>query len=345
MKLIFRILPFFILFSCGSSSETANLSPEEEYDYVLAFGSCNRQEAPQPLWEPILKNQPDVFVWGGDNIYADTPDMQLMQEYYRIQQNIPEYKKLADSIPVYGTWDDHDYGINDGGKEWEFKEESQQLFLDFMGVAQDDPRREREGVYHSEMLETPQGNIKLIILDTRYFRDELHPSDAAGKRYEENREGTILGKQQWEWLEEELETSTAAFNLILSSIQVISEEHGFETWGNFPAERNKLIKLIEGSEANNVIILSGDRHISEFSEMNTDAIDYPLVDFTSSGLTHSYTSFSGEPNRYRVGEVVSDLSFGLLKFDFKNNRVLMEMRGEGNSLLQQYEVEYPHIKH
>ena len=344
MKLIFRVLPLLILFSCGSSSETATINAEETYDFVLAFGSCNKQEAPQALWEPILENQPDVFVWGGDNIYADTSDMQLMQEYYRQQQNIPGYKKLTTTIPVYGTWDDHDYGLNDSGKEWEFKEESQQLFLDFMGVPKDDPRREREGVYHSELLETPKGTIKLIILDTRYFRDELKPSSAPGKRYEENKEGTILGEEQWKWLEKELETSTASFNLILSSIQVISEEHGFETWGNFPAESERLVELIEVSEAENVILLSGDRHISEFSELKPDGLEYPLVDFTSSGLTHSYTSFSGEPNQHRVGEVVSDLSFGLLKFDLKNMRVHMEMRGEENSLLQQYEVEYPHIK-
>lgn len=345
MKLILRILPLFILFSCGSTTETSTEPLEEKYDLVLAFGSCNKQETPQPLWQPIMENKPDVFVWGGDNIYADTPDMHLMQKYYQTQQNVPGYKRLTNTIPVYGTWDDHDYGINDGGKEWEFKEESQQLFLDFMGVSEDNSRREREGVYHSEMLETPKGNIKLIILDTRYFRDELEPDAAPGKRYKENSEGTILGERQWQWLEEELQTSTATFNLILSSIQVISEEHGFETWGNFPAERKKLIQLIEDSEAKNIIILSGDRHISEISEMKGDGLNYALVDFTSSGLTHSYTSFSGEPNRHRVGEVVSDLSFGLLKFDLKSNKVLMEMRGEGNRLLQQHKVEYPHIKH
>ncbi|HEY9184660.1 MAG TPA: alkaline phosphatase D family protein [Salegentibacter sp.] len=345
MKLILRILPLFILFSCGNIRETSTGPFEDKYDFVLAFGSCNRQEAPQPLWEPIMENHPDVFVWGGDNIYADTPDMQLMQEYYRIQLNVPGYKKLNTRIPVYGTWDDHDYGLNDGGKEWGYKKESQQLFLDFMGLSKNDPRREREGVYHSELLESPAGNVKLIILDTRYFREQLEPSTAPGKRYEENREGTILGERQWQWLEDELKNSTATFNIILSSIQVIAEEHGFETWGNFPEERRRLINLIEDSAAKNIIILSGDRHISEFSEMKPNGLEYPLVDFTSSGLTHSYSDFSGEPNRYRRREVVSDLSFGLLKFDLKNNRVLMEMRGEGNRLLQQYKVQYPHIKH
>jgi alkaline phosphatase D len=102
----------------------------------------------------------------------------------------------------------------------------------------------------------------------------------------------------------------------------------------------RLEKLLETSGAKNVIILSGDRHISEFSEKQIKGVDYKLVDFTSSGMTHSYSNFSGEPNQYRVGEVVSDLSFGLLKFDFDTGKVKMEMRGEGNNLQQEYTVTY-----
>ena len=128
--------------------------------------------------------------------------------------------------------------------------------------------------------------------------------------------------------------------MILSSIQVLSAEHGFETWGIFPSEVEKLEKLLQTSEAENVILLSGDRHISEFSEKKIEDLDYPLVDFTSSGMTHSYSNFSGEPNQYRVGEVVSDLSFGLLKFDFNSGEVKMEMRGEGNKFQQEYLVKY-----
>lgn len=56
-------------------------------------------------------------------------------------------------------------------------------------------------------------------------------------------------------------------------------------------------------------------------------------------------ALKGEPNRHRVGEVVSDLSFGLLKIDLKNNEVLMQMWGKRNRLRQQHKVEYPHLKH
>ncbi|WP_026914834.1 alkaline phosphatase D family protein [Christiangramia portivictoriae] len=337
MKYRILILLFICsLLSCGSFEEIAT---EKKADYVIAFGSCNREDAPQPLWDEILKNKPDVFLWGGDNVYADTDVPEVLEEAYAVQKSNEGYQKLVNSVPVYGVWDDHDYGQNDGGKDYLIKEESQQQFLDFMGVAQDDPRRDRKGIYHSEVLQTPKGSIKVIMLDTRYFRDDLLRTSEPGRRYEPS-SGTILGEQQWKWLQKELESSSANFNIILSSIQILSDEHGFETWGNFPSEAQKLKDLIVTSEAKNVILLSGDRHISEFSEERINGLSYPLVDFTSSGLTHTYEAFDGEPNVHRVGEVVSKKSFGLLKFDFETGKVSMEMRGLNNRKQQDYVVEF-----
>lgn len=337
MKILFKLLPvFFLIISCGSSN---NIRTADNSDFTIAFGSCNRQQEEQPLWKPILKNHPDLFLWGGDNIYSDTDDSEEMKAAYQLQMNIPDYQKLLKTVEVLGIWDDHDYGLNDGGKEWHFKNKSQQLFLDFMEISEDSPRRSREGVYYSEIFETEKGSIKIILLDTRYFRDELIKSKDPDKRYDAS-SGTVLGEKQWSWLEGELGKSDADFNVILSSIQILSAEHGFETWGNFPSEVEKLKNLIVASEAKNVILLSGDRHISEFSKTEVEGLSYPLVDFTSSGLTHTYEEFSGEPNQYRVGEVVKDKSFGLLRFDFDKNEVRLEMRGLENKLLQDYLLEF-----
>ena len=241
-----------------------------------------------------------------------------MSQHYKQQLEQEGYDEIVKNMKVLGTWDDHDYGLNDGGAEYVAKAESQQLFLDFMGVSKTDSRREREGVYHSEIIETDKGNVNVIILDTRYFRSALTPSENPEMRYQQNvyGEGTMLGNAQWQWLEGELNSSTADFNLIVSSIQFLSAEHGFETWGTMPHEVDKLKNMISTSKAKGVIILSGDRHISEFSKTTIDGVDYPLIDFTSSGMTHSYSSFDGEPNQYREGEVVSDLSFGILKINF-----------------------------
>lgn len=311
-------------------------------DFVIAFGSCNKPTSPQPFWNEIIKNDPNVFIWLGDNIYGDSDDMGKLENDYRLQNNNVEYKKLISKVPVIGTWDDHDYGKNDAGAEWEMKKESQTLFLNFLGIPQDDPRRKQEGIYTSKVFETEKGSIKVLILDTRYFRSPLKKSTDPNFRYEPyvNDEGTILGEMQWKWLEKELENNYSDFIVIVSSIQFLSHEHGFETWGNFPHEIKRLKSLLVDKAVRNAIILSGDRHLSEFSMIKIKGLRYPLIDFTSSGLTHAYTDYQGESNRYRVGRVISKKSFGLLTFDLDTYEVSMQMRGENNVILQEFNRQY-----
>ena len=309
---------------------------------LIAFGSCNKYDQPNVFWDDILDANPDVFIWGGDNIYADTEDMAKMEWMYQQQKAIPEYAKLNEKVFVTGTWDDHDYGLNDGGMEFSKKGESQQLFLDFMGIAKDDPRRKQEGVYSTSLISRPEGVVKIINLDTRYFRTPLTDGRDQGVRYLPNdyNDGTILGAEQWKWLERELSNSKADFNLIVTSIQFLSNTHGFEKWANHPHEVDKMKDLIKKSKARGIIFLSGDRHISEFSKMESDAFSYPIIDFTSSGLTHSYSSYSGEPNPYRIGEVVSTTSFGCIEIDLGTKEVSFKMMGENGEVYQELKQAY-----
>jgi alkaline phosphatase D len=324
---------FLLIFSDSFAQEK-----QTTYDFTIAFGSCNDQLRENHLWKEVVKNNPDLWIWGGDNVYSDTENMKKMQRDYEKQLNDTGYQLLTNSTEIIGIWDDHDYGLNDGGKEFKKRAESQQLFLDFMGVAKDDARRKREGVYHSKVYTTPQGSIKVILLDTRYFRDPIQRVNGVYKR---NETGTILGEEQWKWLEEELNNSTADFNIIMSSIQILSMQHRYEKWANFPNELIKFGQTLINSKAKNMILLSGDRHISEFTAANIQGIDYPLIDFTSSGLTHSYRGFTSERNDNRVKDVILTESFGLLQFDFKNKKVVMQMRGKNNELLQEYIQRYP----
>lgn len=331
MKNILILLTVFII-------QLSVAQKNNSSDFTLSFGSCNKQYVENVLWKEIAKNTPDVWVWGGDVVYADTDNMQKLENDYTQQWQQNGYKEFAENTKILGTWDDHDYGLNDGGEEFKMRKESQQLFLDFLKVPKNDARRQQEGVYHSQLFTTNEGTIKVIVLDTRYFRTALTEDTKTKKRYQPNTygNGTILGNKQWQWLKEELMNSKADFNVIVSSVQLLSFHHGFESWGNFPHEVDALINLIKTSNAKRVIVLSGDRHISEFSMKPVDGLSYPLIDFTSSGLTHTYSTFSGEYNPYRLGNVVSEISFGILKFDFKSKKVTMQMRGNNNKLLQEY---------
>lgn len=340
---VFFVALCAVILSCGCKTVKTDSYPLQNDDFVIAFGSCNKQDEENLLWDDVLLNKPVVWIWGGDNIYSDTDNVRRMRKDYEEQRYQDGYKAIVKSMDVIGTWDDHDYGLGDGGSEWKMKEEAQELFLNFMDVPKNNPRRKQEGIYSSKTFKTKAGDVKVILLDTRYFRSALTKNlGDDGKRYMPNPhgEGTILGNKQWQWLSNELTNSTAAFNIIVSSIQVLSNKHGFETWGNFPSEVEKLFSLIKTSKAKRVIILSGDRHISEFSEINISDLEYPIIDFTSSGLTHTYEAYSGEENPYRVGKVVKEKSFGLLKLNMKNYRVKMEMRGDGNKVLNQLEQGY-----
>ena len=337
MKKIAFLIWGILLVSCSSKK-----SLTEKKDFVIAFGSCNRVDLPNLLWDDILNTEPDVWIWGGDNIYADTDDMKALRAMYDQQKNEPNYRKLAQTTDVLGTWDDHDYGLNDGGVEFKAKAASQQEFLNFMNVPKSSELRKRKGVYNSKNYVIDGHEVRIILLDTRYFRTPLTPDTETDKRIKPNEYGvgTILGDAQWNWLEKELQNSTADFNIIVSSIQYLSQEHGFEAWGNFPHEVDRLAKLIDDTKPKGVVVLSGDRHISEFSKINLEGIDYPLIDFTSSGLTHAYREFSGEPNKYRVGEVVYTESFGILEFDFKAKTVDFKIIGDNGNVLGQLEQVY-----
>lgn len=308
----------------------------------IAFGSCNNQALENLLWDDIAQQKPEVFVWGGDIIYSDTEDMTVLKANYEYQKNKPEYQKFIDEVEVLGTWDDHDYGINDGGAQYSQKWASQQLFLDFFDVADNDPRRLRKGVYHQKDFQKGQHQVKVIILDTRYWRSDLTDDPSGEKRYlkDSSPEKTMLGAEQWAWLEQTLKASNADFNILISSVQYLSGEHGFESWENFPLEAKKLEKILVYTQAKNPIILSGDRHISEFSIKDVQGLKNPLVDFTSSGMTHYYEGFSGEENPYRTGEVILAKDYGLLTIDFDTMEVLFQSRGDQGEVFEELKVNY-----
>ena len=339
---LFLLIASIVQLSCVKKKDDNILKNKPENEFTISFGSCNNQNITNSIWGEILKNDPDLFIWGGDIIYSDTEDMKFMSKNYQEQKLDSAYSDFIKKIPIMGTWDDHDYGVNDGGVEYKKKDSVQQIFLDFFDVDTSNYRRSRKGVYYAEEIKIGDNSVNIIVLDTRYFRSNLTKDSTGIKRYIPNKsvDLTILGKEQWSWLENQLNSSKSNFNIIVSSIQFLSYEHGFESWGNIPLEVEKLKGIISRSKAKGVIILSGDRHIAEISKDSIDNFKYPLIDFTSSGMTHSYSGFTGEENKFRISNVVSEKNFGILNIKFDQNMVIFEIRGENNELFESYSQNY-----
>ncbi|MCL6261045.1 alkaline phosphatase family protein [Aquiflexum sp. TKW24L] len=319
-------------FSCAPSQVNQTSSEEEILSIqTIAFGSCNRQDREQPLWTPILSNKPDLWIWLGDNIYGDTDSMAVLKAKYDLQNAHSEYQKLKTNTPIIGIWDDHDYGRNDAGKEYPYRKESRDLMYDFLDIPQESLLRQKEGAYGSYEFGPDDEKVKVILLDARYFRDDLDKKD---RDYVQNNTGSILGEEQWNWLAEELKYNSAKITLIGSGIQILSAEHPYEKWANFPKERERLLKLLETYKVTGAILLSGDRHIAEISKTDIPGISHPVYDVTSSGLTHTWKEYKSEPNSYRVGDLIAKLNFGLIHLDWQKDgvKVDLEIRGEADSL-------------
>lgn len=301
----------------------------------IAFGSCSRHTSENQLWKEINNSNPDIWLWAGDNIYADTHDMVKMREMYSLQKNRDGYKQLAGNAVVYGTWDDHDYGVNDGGKFYSRKKESKDLLLDFLDVPANAEVRKHEGVYQSYTIGSGKNKVRIILLDTRYFRDTLMASASGGKRYEINPDGDVLGEEQWKWLEGELSNSDAKVHMIVSSIQFIANDHGYEKWGNFPMARQRMLDLLKRVNPSFTFFLSGDRHIAEISRLDVSGLPYPLYDITSSGLTHTWTVIGTEKNTARVGPLIVERNFGLIDLKWKKGKpgVYVQLVGPGGKIL------------
>lgn len=299
---MFRIPTFFALgFACLSATAQNTSAPTLSR---IVFGSCCHESKPAPIFQSILAYKPQLFIWMGDNIYGDSPNTAVLREKYQLQQFRPSYRELCDLCPVIGTWDDHDFGANDAGKNYPNRVESQQAFLDFLREPDNSKRRKQEGVYATYTYGPTDEQVRVILLDTRYFRDDIGSN------------GDILGETQWVWLEKTLKASKAEINLVVSSFQVIPEEHRFEKWANFADARKRLLTLLAKPEMPPVILLSGDRHLSEISQLPAEVTGYPLTEITSSALTQSGGGSSKEVNRHRIGENYTLNNFGSLNIDW-----------------------------
>jgi alkaline phosphatase D len=261
--------------------------------------------------------------------------MDTLRAKYAKQNANSDYQLLKASTPLIGIWDDHDYGINDGGKNYAQKKASRDLMFDFLNVPLDAPERKREGGYSAHTYGAGEHQVKVILLDGRYFRDTL---SRVNRVYQINATGQILGDAQWKWLENELKTSTARVNFIVSGIQFLPTEHAYEKWANFPQEREKLLNLIASSGVQNPILLSGDRHIAEIMKLVDSRFPNGLYEVTASGLTHTWSGIAEEKNSLRVSNLIAQLNYGLATFDWAKGEVLVEIKGENGHIHAQQTI-------
>jgi len=341
-KSIVIVFAIVLFFSCSEKSKTSQQVMNSD-SFTIALGSCYKTSLnDNSIWKEVIKNKPDSWIWLGDIVYADTEDMSKMKQEYDLLKYDKEYQKLVKTSEVIGIWDDHDYGANDGGKAFPKKKQSKIQLLNFLDVDPSNSVFDHEGIYNSYTYGKGNRKIKVLLLDTRYFRDGLIRNSNKGNGYKVNETGDILGEEQWKWLAGELEKNEAAVHIIASGYQVIAWEPFFEKWSNFPVARARLFELLKRSNPNRAFLLSGDRHISEVAKLDLDGLNYPLYEFTCSGLTHTWSEIWPEENRYRVTDLIVEKNFGLINIEWNGDvpSITFEIRGKDNQLFTSFSPKF-----
>jgi alkaline phosphatase D len=143
---------------------------------------------------------------------------------------------------------------------------------------------------------------------------------------------TMLGAVQWAWLEKQL-TVPADIRLIVSSVQVLADGHGYEAWHTLPLEREHLFKVIKASQAKGVVFLSGDRHMAALYRQ-PGLTDYPLVELTASALNRSMRATNDEISSQQIGPAYAPNNSGLLEIDWAGRKLRLSIRNEQGEEVQ-----------
>ena len=316
----------------------------------FAFGSCINENRTMAFWDVIAKQKPQAFLLIGDNVYGDTgttnaANIPTLAASYKKLSSRQEFYRFRGSVPMLTVWDDHDFGANDAGGSFAFKEYAETLFEEYWDAS--DEVRSRPGLYDSKIVGPVGKRVQFIILDTRFFR-----SDLARMNYQEQSpplgwyipnvdpKATVLGDAQWKWLAAEL-SKPADLRFIISSTQVVTSAHGYESWYNFPLEREKLYAMLAGKKVNNAVLLTGDRHAGGFYKTDLGGLNRPLWEFTSSSLNFAFGKGDAgdkEPDPTRLGGFWGIPNFGQIDIDWATKKVTMTLRKDDASVIEKQEI-------
>jgi alkaline phosphatase D len=279
--------------------------------FSFAAGSCiyvNESAYDRPgrpyggdygIFNEIEKLAPDALLWLGDNTYLREADYFSRTGYlkrYTHSRSIPELQSLMAKSNNYAIWDDHDFGPNDASGSWINRDIALEVFKLFWP---------NPSFGYRDMPSTFSAfnyrDCDFIMMDNRFYRTEV---DNQG-------EGQIFGQTQIDRMIDILKQSKAPFKFVLSGGQLLNTAKVYENHSNYEEERHYIISRIEEENIRNVIFLTGDRHHSEYSQLELTNGNI-IYDFTISPLTSSANKNEIEKNELRVaGSLIQERNFAI----------------------------------
>jgi alkaline phosphatase D len=268
---------------------------------TLGFGSCASFDD-GALWSSIAEHCPDGMVLLGDTPYIDRTELNWVRWAHRRFASGSELDDAFRRIPVWGTWDDHDFGKNNSDGTVLGKENNRKGFMEYR--ANPYFGEDGQGIY----THFRRGPIEVFLLDTRWFSN-TEPS------YADTHRRTLLGARQWEWLKGKLLESTAPFK-VLACGMIWNEKAAGDSWGSYLHEREALFRWLGDNRIEGVVLMGGDIHVSRLLRHNTkELVGYDLTQFISSPLHDRLIPSANVPDPELIASAVEPRVFLKLTAD------------------------------
>ena len=284
-------------------------APAGPADFRVAFGSCCRiqTDPEQRIWDAVQSLGPDLFLWLGDNVYADSDSVGSLVDLYSHGRAVDRLVPLLRSTPHLATWDDHDFAFNDSDRHNPVRAQALQVFKAFWAnPSYGEP--DNPGVYFRQSY----GGVDFFVIDGRSYRDRTKLADTPAK--------TMLGERQKAWLMRELKASTAPFKVLAcgSGWSSAENESGGDSWAVYRSERDELFDFIRDEGIEGVVCISGDTHMGELNCIpRSEQGGYDIYDFCSSPLAQlPAAKHTRQVPEVRVRDVwTRSVNVGLMHFD------------------------------
>lgn len=321
-------------------------APSDTGTVRLAFGSCvqDARYGRVPVFEAMAREAPDVALFVGDNSYfvvgdggpqtwntngtsGDWSTSERMRARHLMTRTNQDLQALIRMVPSYATWDDHDYGPNNSDQSFQNRRQALRVFKQ-VWANPDYGTEAVSGVFSSFRW----GPVEVFLMDCRYHKNvqSVDPDQA-----------TIWGEDQLQWLFRGLEASTAPVKIIANGTQFMNigagddGDHGEGHYGEARGEYQRVLSYLAANRIDGVMFLTGDRHHSEFMQLQRD--DGPdILEFTSSPIQQNQVAgpFTRLDHPARVWAMVGN-SYGLVTISIPQpgtGTITVECRDESNQV-------------
>ena len=295
-------------------------TPEERAVVKFCFSGDTRESyQPFTIMDAIRANQPDFFIHLGDTIYADrNGTANRLPEYwakYRNNREDAASRRLFSDTSAYIVWDDHEVANNYEGFH-PLAATGRRAFFDYWPVGRNSQEADR--LYRSFRWGKA---MELFLLDARQYRDR--------------KKGTILGRQQKQWLFESLASSTALFKCVATSVPFYGG--GSDRWDGYPRERTELIQWISEKKITGVFFIAADVHYAAVTKLPgglklKEIVTGPmaaLLNILATGLSKRFEFFFNQ-----------NFNFGMITINPNSSppSMLVEIRDPANETLYKTKI-------